>query len=111
MEYPIKVNSRQLYKAILTILNFKLNLTNLEIDVVSTLMNYGIVNIDTTSRDIIRKELNISKYSTNNYIIQLKSKSIILSNQDGKLYLNPSMYELVKDKEISFKFEVNDNNS
>lgn len=111
MEYKFKVSSKDYYKSILTILNFNLRLSNLELDIVSTLLLDGIEEINTSTRDTIRKRLNKGKYNTNNYIIRLKNKGIFLEKTDGTIYLNPTIRDIVKDTKVSFNFEIHDNNN
>jgi predicted transcriptional regulator len=109
MEYKIPVENKDYHKGILMILNFNLNLSELEMDIVSTLLNNNIEVVDTTAREIIRKELNKSKFNTNNYITRLTDKGILVVKPgDKKLYLNPSLVEIVKDKRVSFEFEIKD---
>ena len=109
MNYPININKESYHKAMLMILNFKLNLSNMEIDMLSTLLKNGITIIDTDARDLIRKVLNKDKFITNNYIKRLRNKHVLLSkDNDKKLYINPSILEIVKDREVSFKFEIHE---
>ena len=57
MEYNIPVEKKDYYKAMLMVINFNLNLSNLEMDILSILLNnkLRVVNID--ARDLLRKDL------------------------------------------------------
>lgn len=107
----IPVNPKDVNRAILKVLNFNLKLSDLEIDIIATLLNHKIEIIDTSAREIVRKELNKSKFITNNYILRLRDRSMILETNDGVMYLNPNLKDLVKDKDIQISFiPTNDNN-
>lgn len=107
MEYRIPVTAKNYHKAILMILNFNLNLSKFELDILATLLNYNISVVDVEARDIIRKELNKDKFNTNNYINRLKAKGVFITKPaDKKLYVNPALLEIVKDKKVSFEFEI-----
>lgn len=109
MEYKIPVNKDNVYKAVLTVVNFNLGLSDMEIDILATLLKYRLYLIDTTARDVIRKVLNKSKFSTNNYIKRLKEKNIIVQEEETKkLYLNPGLREIINSNEITFKFDITD---
>ena len=107
MEYRIPVKNKNYHKAVLMILNFNLNLSNLEIDILATLLNYNISIVDINARDIIRKEINKDKFNTNNYINRLKNKGIlVVKPADKNLYINPTILDIVKNKRISFQFDI-----
>jgi len=103
MEYKIKVNKDNIYKGILTLFNFTFKLSELEIDLISVMLQNKISTIDTTSREILRKVMNKSKFDINNYIKRLKEKKIILQD-DKKLYINPSIITICGINEVTFKF-------
>ncbi len=111
MEYPIKVNKYNIYKSILTLINFKLGLSEMEIDMIATVFKYNFNKIDGEARDILRKALDKDQYNINNYIKRLKAKGVFVET-DKKLYLNPNLKanveNIVESKEIKFKF-VTDN--
>lgn len=104
MEYKIKVNSHSIYKAILTVINFSLKLSNNEIDIIATLLKYGFTVVNAEARDMLRKALDKDQYNINNYIKSLKTKKILL--KEGKdIIINPNLSEVLKSKEIVFKFD------
>lgn len=111
MEYKIPVNKFNIYKSILTLINFKLGLSDMEIDMIATIFKYNFNKIDGEARDILRKALDKDQYSINNYIKRLKVKGVFIEN-DKKVYLNPNLKvnidNIVESKEINFKF-VTDN--
>ena len=104
MKYNIKVTKDNVYKIILNIINFSLKLTPLELDILQIILENNINIIDTNARELIRKVLNKDKFITNNYIIKLKNKNILLADSK-KLYLNPGINDIVKSKSITFNFD------
>lgn len=109
MEYKIAVDSKSYCKAILMIYNFKLRLSDLELDIVSVLLRSKLKMVNTNSREIIIKELNIDKYTLNNYIKRIKDKGIF-SKVNKDLIVDPNLFEIIKHPKVSFEFIVNDNN-
>ena len=109
MEYKIPIEGKNYCKAILTILNFQLKLSPFELEILALLLTQNKEFVNTDSRDLIRKVLGKGKYNTNNYIIKLKDKGILLPTTiDRTLQINPAILELVKDKKVSFEFIVHD---
>jgi hypothetical protein len=109
MEYKIPVNIKNYHKAILMVLNFNLNLSKMELDIVACILNHNMETVDLYSREIIRKELDKDKFIINNYIGRLKDKKILLIKPaDKKLYVNPSIIEIAKDGKITFEFIINE---
>lgn len=106
MEYKIKVNKYSIYKAILTLINFNLKLSGMEIDIMATLFKYGFYTINAEARDILRKALDKDQYSINNYIKRLKEKNMIIEDEYKKLHVNPNLKQIVESKEITFKFDT-----
>lgn len=111
MEYKIPVNIKNYHKAILMILNFNLNLSKMELDIVACILNHNMESVDLYSRETIRKELNKDKFIINNYIARLKTKKIlIVKPADKKLYVNPNIIEIAKDRKLTFEFIIDGNN-
>lgn len=107
MEYVIPIQNDKYYKAILMILNFQLNMSDLELEIVSTMLSKKIYDITPETRDMICKELSISAFLRNNYIKRLRDKGILLLRDSDKTYtLSPSLIELVKDRKVSFEFDI-----
>ena len=96
MEYKIKVKSSEYNRMFLSILNFKLGLTNTELDIVSVLLDYSITVVDTKAREIIRIKLNKDKYTVANYISHLIDKQIFYRSE-SKVCINPSLLGAIKD--------------
>lgn len=112
MEYKIPVTSKNYYKAILMVLNFNLKLSELEIDIICTMLNNNMLEVNIDTREHIRKVLNKDKFMTNNYIKRLRSKGILLDNDklNRVYYINPTILDIIKQGKISFEFIINDNN-
>lgn len=109
MEYEIPVTKDNLTEVILTILNFNLGMSKLEIKIIATLLDNGYIKVNIDARDIIRKVLDLDKFSTNNYIKRLRTKGILLEKpNDKQFYINPGILQAVESKDLSFKFNVND---
>lgn len=109
MERVIPVKQQDLIKAILMILNtpYNFNLSNMEIDIVSCMLNHNMQIIDLANREIIRMELDKDKFNLNNYIVRLRDKGmVIVKPADKNLYVNPNLYDLIKDNKISFELQV-----
>jgi hypothetical protein len=103
MEFKIPVTQESLCKAVLTILNFKLGLSEKEVEVLAVMLNHRITVVDSSARLLIRKVLDRDKFSTNNYIKRLKDKKILI--QDGKtLSVNPSIIALASQTTLTFNF-------
>jgi len=107
MHSDIKVKKEDYVKAMLTIINFNLKLSELELDIITAMINNNMTVVNIDSREIIRKVLNKDKYITNNYIKRLRSKGVFLEKpNDKQFYINPNILDILKDKEVSFKFHI-----
>lgn len=103
MELTIPVNN--LTKTKLKILNcFINNLTDIELDIVSTMIDKGIVTLDKSNRNTLRTSLNMNKYLFNNYIKYLKDKKVLFTNE-SILTLNPSILNITKDNKITIELK------
>lgn len=110
-----QVSNDNFYYMYLLAWNGFLKLSNKEIEILNELLieNERLVPenknllFDTTIRKRIQKKLNISVYNLNNYISNLKKKSIIKEREDG-LYLNPKIIPKKKDEvSLTFSFIFN----
>lgn len=109
MEYKIPINKENYCKAMLMILNFQFNLSKFEIDIMAVLLSNGITHVNTDARDLLRKVMDKGKFNINNYINKLRNKGILLPTSiDRTLLINPTIIDIIKDKEVSFKFTIND---
>jgi len=109
MEYNLKLTKDNYHKAVLLMVNTisQLGLTNLEVDILATMLKQGIIVVNTDTREILRKVLDKGKYTLNNYIIQLKEKGILIEHTGTKsLEINPNLVSAVKDHETSFNLEL-----
>jgi len=112
MNYEIKQKGRAYYKSILMILNFNLELSNLEMDIISTLMDNDMLEVNIDSREYLRKILNKDKFMTNNYVKRLRNKNILLPKKDSKaFYINPELVTILKEGNLNFKFIKDDSDS
>lgn len=109
MEYKLPIKSEGYHKAMLMLLNIPLNLklSNMEIDILSVVLNHNMTTIDAKSRRTIMDELDKDKFNINNYIARLRDKGALITKAaDKNLYVNPSIIEIVKDKKVTFDFEL-----
>lgn len=109
MKYNIPVKKEYYFKAILLIFNqLGLNLTDLEISIIESMLSRGISIINKEIRKIVREYLNIDQFTFNNYIKRLKDKGVLIKEKDI-LRINPQLEEKVKDKEVHIIFDIYDN--
>lgn len=111
MEYKVTIDKDNFSKTVLTILNsgLSLNMHELEIDILATLLKNGITTINAKSRTIIRTTLDKDKFTTNNYIKKLKDKHLLVEDSKNKdLHIHPTIVGAVKHREHSFKFDTVD---
>lgn len=110
MEVKLPVNNYNIYKAIVLLLNFKYQLSELEVDLLATILKYDFDKIDGDARDLIRKALDKNQYSINNYIKRLRSKDFLVE-VNKKTFVNPNLKKYIKSivesKELNFKFVTN----
>lgn len=107
MEYNIPVTKDNIHKAILTTIAFTLNLSELELDILATLLRNNLYIIDSKAREVLRLALDKNKFQTENYISRLKKKNLIIqAADDKKWYLNPDLKPIVESDTISFKFNL-----
>lgn len=108
MKYNIHIRKEDYHKAFLLVLSqLGLNLTELEVNLLSNLMKRGYYKITKDTRRIIRETLNIDQFTFNNYIKRLKDKGVITKEKDI-LIINQNLVDKVKDNEIHITFEVYD---
>lgn len=103
MIHLIPSDKNRFHKQLLLILNFNWNLTDFEVDIMSTILSNNIKTIDTQSRKILVSKLKKSSFTLNNYIKRLKDKGLLI--EEGELKVNPEFEALFQDNEITFKFE------
>lgn len=108
MEFKIQVNNFNIYKAVLTIISFKINLSAMEIDMIATMFKYKFMVVTNDCRDIFRKALDKDQYNINNYIRRLIKKGVLVK-EDKEIKLNANLINIVNntvtDKELTFKFD------
>jgi biotin operon repressor len=107
MEHIFTVDKNKYHKAILQIYNFNLKMSDLELDIISTLIANNLSEVNADSKDILRQKLDVSKFMLNNYIKRLKDKGILIPIEDNIGYtINPNIVNLTKDPNVSFEFVV-----
>lgn len=105
LEIPIKEGAEA--KTMLKIINcFINNLTDIELDIVSGMLNKGYTTLTKSNRADLRSSLNMDKYLFNNYIKYLKDKKVLFVNNEV-LTLNPMIRYYTSGNEITIKLKPN----
>lgn len=108
MEFNIPIKKEDLiYKSILRLFNFSLNLTENELDLLSDIFKNKITVLDKTNRKILReiKGKNYSMYSINNYIDSMKDKQVLVYI-DNTLQVHPNIVNMMNYKSFTFNLNV-----
>jgi ABC-type dipeptide/oligopeptide/nickel transport system permease component len=101
MELKIPVKEGAETKTMLKIVNcFINNLTDVELDIVSAMINKGYTTLSKNNRSELRSSLNMDKYLFNNYVKYLKDKKVLYLNEEV-LTLNPNIVRLTSDNQIT----------
>ena len=118
MRIPISTTRIHFYKIALRILNPVLKLSNMEIDVLSSIMliHYANRNKDPKrveknllsykSRVAIRSRLDISEASLNNNISYLRKKGILVKTEDGFVLSDPIRLIDLRDGKFQVTFNI-----
>lgn len=106
MIFPIPTTKEKYYKAALKVINCFLNLTDYELDIIVTMLNYNIKYLTKDTRARLRELLKSDTATFNNYIKRLKDKKALVESEEG-LEVNPNIVNSVSDGEITIKFNVN----
>jgi len=107
MKYNIPVTKENIHKTILTAISFSLGLSELEIDILSTLLKNNLYIVDAKAKEILAITLNKSKFQISNYITRLRKKRLVVqANDDKRWYLNPELKPIIESKNISFEFKL-----
>lgn len=109
MNYTLTFNKKDHIDFILNLMNFNLNLSKLEMKIVSYMLEHKIYILDLDNKQIIRLALDLDKFTFNNYIKRLKDGNILM-NKDRINYLDNGIINLVANEELTFKFTINDSN-
>ena len=105
MEVTIPVKKNKIIKGKLKILNFKLNLTDLEIEIVSTMLEYKLYILDKINKNKLISLLGKDRFTVTNHISRLKAKGIISKTKHG-LILNQNLIDLF-DNSMVMIFKLN----
>lgn len=109
MKYRIPIKKDNFHKASLMIFNqLGLNLTELELNLLSTMLSNGFFIITKEVRVKLRELLKVDTFTLNNYVKRLKDKNIIVK-ENNELKINENLKEKVNDKEIHIIFDLYDN--
>lgn len=109
MEHKLNLDKNTYYKKVLATYNTlgSMGLTDLELDILSTMLKNRITIVNTDTREVIRKDLNTGKYVLNNKISDLKNKGMLISKPNDKsLYISSKVIEYVKDSNVTFNFSL-----
>lgn len=116
----LPTNDKKIYRQILVFMNFALNLTNQELEVLSELIKlnneYDLLPLEkrikfihsTEMRKEIREKLNIGNNQYNGLLLRLKAKNYLINklpilNEDGSI--NKDL--IFKPSDSGFKIEIN----
>lgn len=110
MEVNLKLDKDNFYKGVLQLMNFSLNLSNVEIDIISTMLKNKLSMVNISTREVLRISLDKSKENINNNIKRLKDKGILIVKPGTKvLYLDPGLSNLIGEDKVLINIS-NDNN-
>lgn len=103
MELKIPIKEGSGTKTKLRIVNcFINNLTEVELDIVSKMIDSNYTQLTKNNRSELRSSLNMDKYSFNNYIKYLKDKKVLYS-KDNILELHPNILRITADNKITIE--------
>lgn len=118
MRIPIVTTRLHFYKIVLRILNPVLKLSNMEMDVLASIMLIYYANrgkdakrveknlLSYKSRVAIRSKLDISEASLNNNISYLRKKGILVKTEDGFVLSEPIRLIDTKDNKFQITFNI-----
>lgn len=87
------------------------NLTDIELDIISKMIDGKLYRLDRNTRSQLRSSLNMNKYIFNNYIKYLKDKGALKSDKDNVLMINPSLIKLTADDKITIELYKKEDNA
>lgn len=105
MDYQIPVSKENYNKAMIKVLNCFLNLTDYEINILSTMLNSNIKVLSTDSRKQLRTLMDTDTYTFNNHIMKLRKSNTLVATKFG-LAINPNLLNTLTDKKINIEFNV-----
>lgn len=109
MKLEKNIDRKDFYLEYYKALNGILNLTNLEVKILSEFSRLKSSKLDnylfdTSNRREVADRLKVSIFNLNNYIRVLKDKKIFIPTNNKELDINPSIYKNLKDSK--FKIEI-----
>ena len=109
MKYNVPIAEGDYPLALIKGLNCFLDLTDFELAIVSNMLKYNMETLSCENRKKIREVTGKGEHTTNNYIKKLKDKKILIQ-EDGKLSLAKGILIPFKDREITIKFNLPNEN-
>ena len=110
MKLTIPIAKNLGYRAVLSILNFTTQMTETELDIVSTMLDNNIRVLTRRTRASLLTLLKKDKFTLNNHISRLKDKGILTLNEDRWFEINPNLVQRIddslKDEEIKLELHV-----
>jgi len=95
------------------VLNKLLDLSSFELDILLTMLESNRLEVNTDTREHIRKVLNKNKAVTNNYIKRLRTKGIFV-NKEGynMVYLfNPLILQVLQEGKLTYQYSYDNSNN
>lgn len=105
MTYKIPVNKEQYYSVVLQAFNPVLGLSKKEIAILNSMLSKDKKEFNTENREMIRLDIDIDKYSLNNYIGQLKKKDII-GVVEKKLVIKQGLIDNLNKGVVGYEFKI-----
>ncbi len=107
MNYPIKVSKEQYHASMVRVMNFLFNMTELEMSIIITMLNYKILYLTKESRKVLKGLMKISEQNLNNYIAKMRNKRVFVNAEDNiALKLNMLIVQNIVDKKISVEYNI-----
>jgi predicted transcriptional regulator len=104
------ISRKEYYKDILNKMVF-FSLSTFEVDIIITMLNSNRLEVNTDTREHIRKVLDKDKAITNNYIKRLRNKGVLLDGDKTATYiLNPTVLQIINDGWITYNYIIHDDN-
>ena len=106
MHYPLKVSKQDYHTSMVRVMNFLFNMSDLEMNIIITMLNHKILYLTKETRKILKDLLEMSENNFNNYIAKLRRKKVIVNADDNSLKLNMLIVQNIVDKKISVEYNI-----
>lgn len=110
MEENIKISKTNYVKAALNVANCFLNLTPIEMDIISTMLNHGAISVTSASRKLLINSLHKSKHVISNNIKRMKHKSVLIQ-ENNKTVIHPKILSYIQTKQFTVTFDIYENDN